>query len=113
MILIREAGCGVLSSRLNKNDTDYVVDKSKTNGFTSTGLTKILTKIGSENWVVTGLMSNSCVQETCIGVLRNGYSILLIEGAHDSIIKPLRTFWNKKLQNLDVELMKTSQFMIK
>lgn len=113
VILIRQAGCGALSSRLNRRDTDYVVDKSKPNGFTSAELNKILTEIESKNLVVTGLMSNSCVQETCKGALRNGYSVLLIEDAHDSIIKPLRTFWNKKLQNLGVELMRTNQFMIK
>lgn len=113
VILVRQIGCGPFSARLNRRDTDYVVDKSKTDSFTSSEFTEVLTKIETNNMVITGLMSNACVQATCKGALRNHYSVQLIEDAHDSIIKPLRIFWNSRLQNLGVHLITTNNYLDK
>lgn len=56
-------------------------------------------------------MSNGCIQKTCKGALKQGYSVTLIEDTHDSIIKPLKTIWNTKLKKIGVNTITSSMYI--
>lgn len=111
VIFIEQEGCGKLSENLNQLSNDFVVSKRKGNAFTSQEFKKVVNKLKLDSFVVTGLMSNACIQKTCKGALDEGHSVILIEDAHDSIIKPLRNIWNKRLNKIGVNTLTTNMYI--
>ncbi len=61
--------------------------------------------------VVTGLMSNACIQATSKSALEKGYKVTLIEDGHDSIIKPMRGVFNKILHKKGANLISCTEFV--
>lgn len=52
-------------------------------------------------------------QSTCKGALAENYPVTLIEDAHDSVIKPMRNIWNRRLHDLGVTIMTTKEYIEK
>ncbi|WP_339099736.1 isochorismatase family protein [Candidatus Enterococcus lemimoniae] len=111
VIFIKQDGCGELSNNLNLLDNDVVVDKKEGNAFTSSQFNEVVNNLKLDSFVVTGLMSNACIQKTCKGALKQGYSVTLVEDAHDSIVKPLKTIWNKRLKKIGVNTLTSSMYI--
>ncbi|MDT2524876.1 cysteine hydrolase family protein [Enterococcus raffinosus] len=113
VVLIKKAGYGELSPKLHQEACDLVVTKVQMNTFKAAEFKTLMEENDFENFVVVGLMSNACVQATCKGALAEGFPVTLIEDAHDSVLKPMRNIWNKKLKNAGVMTMTTKEYMEK
>lgn len=113
IIFIKKVGYGEVSQKVNRELTDQVVSKVQMDTFKSPDFKKVIAEHDLGEFVVVGLMSNACVQSTCKGALREGYPVTLIEDAHDSVIKPMRNIWNKKLRHSGVTLMTTKKYLEK
>ncbi|EOH94243.1 cysteine hydrolase family protein [Enterococcus pallens] len=111
IIFVQQAGYGAISSKVNKTMDDFITKKSKPNAFTSQEFAQTIEKINRKSVVVTGLMSNACVQHTCKGALANGYSVTLISDAHDSVIKPLRKIYNDRLSKQGATTLTTEEYL--
>ncbi|EOH75868.1 MULTISPECIES: cysteine hydrolase family protein [Enterococcus] len=111
VIFIKKVGYGELSSKLQRGANDLVVSKVQMNTFKSSDFQLLVADHKLDDFVVVGLMSNACVQSTCKGALAENYSVTLIEDAHDSVIKPMRTIWNKKLSDLGVTTKTTKEYL--
>lgn len=111
IIFVQQAGYGPVSAKVNKSETDFVARKNKPNAFTSPEFEKIMQDMDCKSVVVTGLMSNACVQHTCKGALANGYSVTLISDAHDSVIKPLRKIYNDRLSKQGATTLTTEEYL--
>ncbi|ALS00249.1 hypothetical protein ATZ33_02305 [Enterococcus silesiacus] len=111
VIFIEQEGCGELSNSLSRLSDDFVVDKKEGNAFTSPNFNKVVNDLKLDSFVVVGLMSNACIQKTCKGALEQGYSVTLVEDAHDSVIKPLKNIWNKRLKKIGVYTITSSMYI--
>lgn len=111
VVFVRKFGYGKLSEKLHRNKQDVVVSKIQMNTFCAPEFKSFLLNSDLESFVVVGLMSHACIQSTCKGAIANNYSIVLVEDAHDSIIKPMRSIWNKKLKKLGVKTITTKEYL--
>ncbi|MGG5372543.1 cysteine hydrolase family protein [Enterococcus sp. AZ196] len=113
VVFIKKVGYGELSKSLHRKANDPVVTKVQMNSFKAPEFQSVVTEHSLGNFVVVGLMSNACVQSTCKGALAENFPVTLIEDAHDSLIKPMRNSWNKKLKALGVTTMTTKEYLEK
>lgn len=113
VIFIKKVGYGELSKHLHREANDPIVTKVPMNTFKAPEFQTVMKEQGLGNFVVVGLMSNACVQATCKGALAEKFPVTLIEDAHDSVIKPMRNVWNKKLKGLGVTTMTTKEYIEK
>ncbi|MGY3704484.1 cysteine hydrolase family protein [Vagococcus martis] len=112
IIYVEQTGVGNLYSKLHFTQSDYVITKSKPSSFSSEEFCNSVNELNPNEFVVTGLMSNACVQATCKSALQKHFKVTLVEDGHDSIIKPFRTIFNKHLKNKGATLVKCSDFVI-
>lgn len=113
IIYVKQAGAGNLKKQLHIEKSDYIVTKNKPSSFTSEEFCKVVEDLKTKEFVVTGLMSNACIQATCKSALEKDFKVTLVEDGHDSIIKPFRAVFNRYLKNKGAILVKSSDFLIK
>lgn len=113
IVFIKKAGYGELSQKLHREPDDLVISKVQMNTFKASEFRSIISKHDFRKFVVVVLMSNACVQSTCKGALAENYPVTLIEDAHDSVIKPMRNIWNRRLHDLGVTIMTTKEYIEK
>lgn len=111
IVFIKKVGYGELSQKLHRDINDLTVTKMQMNTFKAPEFKTLLSEHDFAEFVVVGLMSNACVQATCKGALADNYPVTLISDAHDSVIKPMRNVWNKKLKNAGVMTMTTKEYI--
>lgn len=111
IIYVKQSGAGNLYKKLNVENMEYVITKNKPSAFSSAEFQKIINELKLKEFVVTGLMSNACVQATSKSALEKGYKVTLIEDGHDSILKPMRGIFNKILQNRGATLVSCTEFI--
>lgn len=111
VVFVRKFGYGKLSEKLHRNKEDVVVSKIQMNTFCAPEFKAFLLNSDLESFVVVGLMSHACIQSTCKGAIANNYSTMLIGDAHDSIIKPMRSIWNKQLKKRGVKIITTKEYL--
>lgn len=111
IIYVKQKSAGKIYKEVLVNDADYVVTKNKPSSFSSDEFCQILDKLRATEMVVTGLMSNACVQATSKSALEKGYKVTLIEDGHDSIIKPMRGVFNKILHKKGANLISCTEFV--
>ncbi|MGX7014493.1 cysteine hydrolase family protein [Vagococcus silagei] len=111
IIYVKQAMRGNLVNNLISEEADPVVTKMRPSAFTSPSFCEIVKKLEVDSFIVVGLMSNACIQSTVKAALDRQYPVTLIEDAHDSVIKPMRQIWNKKLNALGCNLVSTNQFI--
>ena len=71
--------CEIIPS-LYQEDTDYVVDnKKRLNCFTNTDLEHLLRILGIKTVVLTGINTNTCVQNTAFSALDRDFAVVVIE----------------------------------
>jgi nicotinamidase-related amidase len=96
-----------LHSELNVEDRDLIIHKSHGNAFEATTLEEELEAQGIKHIIVCGLVTHGCVQATCLGGLKEGYRVTLVDDAHSSWSKDAAQKiieWNQKLAGLGVEV---------
>lgn len=111
IVYIKKVGYGELSQKLHRNTNDLTVTKTQMNTFKAPDFKNLLSEHDFAEFVVVGLMSNACVQATCKGALAEKFPVTLISDAHDSVLKPMRNIWNKKLENVGVTTMTTKEYI--
>jgi nicotinamidase-related amidase len=91
-----------IDSRLERRKNDIIIQKHCGNSFQKTELEKILNELNTKKIVVCGLVSNGCIRATCMGGLKTGFAVRLLEKGH--------TNWNKdallKIESTEKELLK-------
>ena len=68
-------------------DSDIFVVKEKPDLFSNTGFDDKLKEESIDTVIVTGLISNGCVKDTCVSALAKRYIVYLISDAHSTIYK--------------------------
>ena len=111
IIFIQQKGYGHVSPELNKHADDLIVNKIKPNAFTSSEFNHAITQTTCESLVVVGLMSNACIQHTCLGALDQNYSVTLLSDAHDSVIPIFQTVYNRKLGKRGIQTVTTNDYL--
>jgi nicotinamidase-related amidase len=71
-----------LSLPVQQGDTEFVVRKTKDDGFDGTGLNERLRQYDVDRLVVCGVQSEMCVGATARGALERGYRVILPHDAH-------------------------------
>ncbi len=79
---------------------DLIIHKVHGSAFQDTLLHQELTARGITSVVVTGLVSEGCVQATCLAAHKHGYHVVLVQDGHSSYHKQAAIRvdeWNQKL----------------
>ena len=76
-----------IDARIDKQETDIVLQKKHGNAFQKTNLNNILLENKIKTITVGGLVSHGCVKPTCLGGLSEGFEVSLLKNRH--------TNWNK------------------
>ncbi len=68
-------------------ETDLLIQKKKGNAFLDTPLHSELQSRGIQYLLITGLVTEGCVQATCLGGMELGYGVILVEDGHSNFNK--------------------------
>ncbi|MEA4840989.1 MAG: isochorismatase family protein [Bacteroidales bacterium] len=92
-----------IDRRIDRQESDTVVQKSHGNAFQKTDLKTVLSASGINSITIGGLVSHGCVKATCLGGLAEGFETSLLKNGH--------TNWNKdaqiKIADTEEELVKS------
>ena len=78
---------------------DLIIDKEVGNTFTNHMLLGDFEARGIQNVLITGLVTNQCVQATSLGGLKLGLKVFLIQGAHSNFDRdPVRIIETTELK---------------
>ena len=76
-----------LHPSLKPESEDYSVLKKHGNAFKGTILQSILESRGSENLIITGMVTQGCIRATSLGGLELGYKVFLVKEGHSNYNK--------------------------
>ncbi|MCP4725550.1 MAG: isochorismatase family protein [bacterium] len=110
--LVNSYGWSVHDS-LSVGDEDIVIQKSHSNSFTGNNLNSELLELLVGRVVITGLQSQFCVRETCLGARVLNYEVILIEDAHSNNYENAELIiesTNSYFLNLGIVVSNTSDF---
>ena len=99
--LLKDSPGWQLHPRLSPREGDLRVDKQRSNAFEQTALDELLRARGVNHVVVTGMVTNICVKNTCLGALALGYQATLVSDAHSTDRQDAAkviALWNEKLR---------------
>ncbi|MBR2966732.1 MAG: cysteine hydrolase [Clostridia bacterium] len=90
-------------------DKDYVVDKRRYSGFFHTDLDLLLTELGIDTVIMTGLHAHMCVRHTTADAYQLGYNVIVASDATDSFteedyvagIKYLKEVYGARIATVD------------
>lgn len=89
-----------IDGRIRLRDGDARIDKTHGNVFEEKGFVRALEATGCRKVVITGLVSNGCVQAACLGAVAAGYETWLASDAHSTFSKEASRVvaqWNERL----------------
>lgn len=94
---------------LRPESRDYVLEKRTYSAFFETGLDLLLRRLGVGRLVLTGVVTNICIQNTAADAFYRGYEILVpeecvgapSEGDHRSALEYMRKIYGAKVVGLD------------
>lgn len=98
--LLKDSPGWQLHPRLSPQEGDLRVEKTCSNAFEQTPLDELLRARGVNHVVVTGMVSNICVKNTCLGAIALGYTTTLVSDAHSTDRQDAAKVidqWNEKL----------------
>ena len=103
---------GEVIDELKPVETDYVIPKRRYSAFFATGLDLLLRELGVDTIVLTGLVTNVCIQHTAADAFFRGYKILVpqdcveavTEETHRKALEYMKTFYGCKITTLDETL---------
>jgi len=99
--LLKDSPGWQLHPHLSPQEGDLRVDKTRSNAFEQTPLDELLRARGVEHVVVTGMVTNICVKNTCLGAIALGYTTTLVSDAHSTDRQDAAKVidqWNAKLR---------------
>ncbi len=101
-----------ICKQLKLADTDFVLDKTHSSIFKEKQFIKLLKDNSIKNIVVSGLVSNGCVQTACIDGKNLGFNVTLVSDAHSTWHKDAEQVinnWNSKLAANGIILLTTNE----
>ena len=89
--------------RLIPQQTDYIVIKHRYSAFFETDLDLVLKSCGIENLLITGLLTNVCVESTVRDACNRDYDVVLVEdccgaldiGEHEAAIRTICAYFGQ------------------
>jgi nicotinamidase-related amidase len=103
-----------IDSNLKVSTTDIVINKSRSSIFNEKEFVKLLGNKDIKSIVVTGLVSNGCVQAACLDGMEKGLTVTLLSDAHSTWTKDAEKTieeWNAKLELEGVKVMAARQYI--
>lgn len=91
-----------IDSRIDKLETDCVIQKTQGNAFRDTVLKSILEEDGINSVLIGGLVSHGCIKASCLGGISAEFEISLLKNGH--------TNWNR---DADVKILETENELMK
>jgi len=93
-------------------ETDYVIHKRRYSAFFATDLDVLLRELGIDTLVLTGLVTNVCIQHTAADAFFRGYKVLVPEDCveatdeeiHRNALEYMKTFYGCKITSLNETL---------
>ncbi|WP_283679847.1 isochorismatase family cysteine hydrolase [Lentilactobacillus sp. Marseille-Q4993] len=103
---------GQVVDELTPTDKDYTLEKRNYSAFFETGLDTLLRELNVDNVVVTGVVTNICIQHTSADAFFRGYSITvpketteaLSDEEYASGLNFLKTMYGAKIVSVDDQL---------
>jgi len=71
-----------IDNRIDKQDSDFTIQKFHGNAFWDTNLETVLCTRNIKEILICGLVSNGCVKATCLGGLKLGFQTVLLRNGH-------------------------------
>ncbi len=103
---------GEVIDELKPAETDYVIHKRRYSAFFATSLDLLLRELEVDTLILTGLVTNVCIQHTAADAFFLGYKILAPEDCiaavneeiHKNALNYMKTFYGCKITNLNETL---------
>jgi nicotinamidase-related amidase len=108
--LIAESQDWQICDCLHLQPDDVFVNKTKASIFSQKSFTDYLKEKSTATMIVTGLVSNGCVQAACLDGLKNQMTVILAEDGHSTFHKGKEANvkqWNKTLEEQGVSVLPT------
>jgi nicotinamidase-related amidase len=97
-----------IDSRVKITPNDLILQKEHGSAFQNTDLLNILKQNGVDKILVCGLSSQHCVSATCLGGVKNGFRVFILENGHSNWTKNAEetvALVEKKLQENGVKIV--------
>jgi nicotinamidase-related amidase len=104
-----------LCSELRQIKSDCIINKSHSSVFDEKQFKELLADKNIHDIVVTGLVSNGCVQVACSDAKKSGFTVTLISDAHSTWQKDAEKVisqWNEKLAAEGIKVSTTEKFLL-
>ncbi len=102
-----------IDSSISSMAQSVLFDKSHSSIFKEKPFTSYLKDKNISTLVITGLVSNGCVQAACLDAKKHGLSAILIGDGHSTFHKDAEKTiisWNSKLQEEGIKVISTDEF---
>ncbi|TAH67133.1 MAG: cysteine hydrolase [Anaerolineaceae bacterium] len=102
-----------LSDELVVSDSDILMNKSHSSIFKEKEFISLLKERNISSVVITGLVSNGCIQAACLDAKKLNFSVVLISDGHSTFHKDgeaVVSYWNTFLEKEDIQLISTAEF---
>lgn len=103
-----------IKSELLLDNSDFIIDKNKSSVFKEKKFLALLKEKMIDTIVVTGLVTNGCIQVACTDGIKEGLKVILISDAHSTFHKDAASLipsWNQKLAEEGVEVISTDDYI--
>lgn len=103
-----------ISEELDKKSSDHIFNKTTSSVFKNKEFVSLLKELGIIKVVITGLVSNGCVQAACLDALKLGLLVNLISDGHSTFHQDqedMVKYWNDELQKAGVKVISTKEFI--
>jgi nicotinamidase-related amidase len=103
-----------LIDELRIMETNTIINKSHSSIFKDGNYAKILKNLNIDKLVITGLVTNGCVQTACLDAKKLGFHVTLISDAHSTFhmdAPQVIDKWNAKLADEGITLLSTAEFL--
>jgi nicotinamidase-related amidase len=80
-LLTHETGWSEVDTKMQRRDSELIIEKQWASGFFQTNLNEHLLTLGVDSLVITGLTTSGCVRATAVDGLQYNYPVIVAEDA--------------------------------
>lgn len=110
-ILIEGTWGSEFIEEIEPKDEDYVVEKRGSNSFYATDLEKLLRSLGINTLIVTGVITDGCVDATVQGARERNFDVIVLKDCTATMTKEVQEFWLKNVFPRMAVTLSTDEFM--
>jgi len=103
-----------LSDTLHRSENDSIVDKTHSSIFKEKVFREWIEREKTDTIVVTGLVSNGCIQAACLDGKNSGLSVTLIRDGHSTFSgksEEVVMEWNKRLEEAGIRVVTKNELI--